>query len=143
MVITSAPPRSAKASNFYPEPRYVVTPSPLELSWAFYSLRDIFSSVLDGASKIEFYGRLANTANRYLARVGADRCSADALVRAVIHEAFVILEEMEDGEFHYLDVAAGNTICDDLISESETSGYLGPDATRDFFKDMDAKLHDV
>ncbi len=49
-------------SGFYPEPRTVVTQFSRELSWLIEGLRDAFSELLDGTSKIEFYGRLASAA---------------------------------------------------------------------------------
>jgi hypothetical protein len=129
--------------GFYPEPRAVVTRYALELSWLFEALRDIFSPVLDGCSKIEFYGRLANAANRYLAKVADESQSARDLLFAVTHEAFAILDEMEEGEFRFLLAAVGNTIWDDLLDEAERSGYLGPEATRRFFEEMEKRHHDA
>ena len=143
VAITAHPPEPSGGDDFYPEPRSVVTKHALELSWLFESLRDIFSPVLDSASKIEFYGRLANAANRYLAKVAVQSHSAQDLLFAVAHEAFAILDEMDEGEFHFLLVAVGNTIWDDLIEEAERSGYLGPEATRRFFEDMEKRHHDA
>ncbi|MGA2701009.1 MAG: hypothetical protein ABSH35_07920 [Isosphaeraceae bacterium] len=143
VAITDRPPKPSSADDFYPEPRYVVTKHALELSWLFESLRDIFSPVLDGATKIEFYGRLANAANHYVARFAGQARTAQDLLFAVAHEAFAILDEMEDGEFHFLLVAVGNTIWDDLVDEAERSGYLGPEATRRFFEDMEKRHHDA
>jgi hypothetical protein len=123
--------------GFFPRPRTVVTPFSLELSWLFERLRDIFADVIDGTSKIEFYRRLANAANHYLEReVPHDRTPADLLL-AVTHEAHAIRDQMEDGDFNFLVIAPGNAILDDLIERGEESGYLGPEATRRFFEDME------
>jgi hypothetical protein len=62
VVIASEQPMIQGEKDFYPEPRYVVTPFDLELSGLFESLRNLFSPVPDGTSKIEFYGRLAKAA---------------------------------------------------------------------------------
>jgi len=137
------PLRLAAGTIFCPKPRFVVTKHALELSWLFESLRDIFSPVLDGATKIEFYGRLANAANHYLAKAAVQPHSAQDLLFAVAHEAFAILDEMDEGEFHFLLVAVGNTIWDDLVDEAERSGYLGPEATRRFFENMEKRHHDA
>lgn len=142
VVITPEPPKPS-GGGFYPDPRYVVTRYALELSWLFESLRDIFSPILDGASKIEFYGRLANAANRYLSKVADDSQSTQDLLFAVAHEAFAVLDETEEGDFRFLSVAVGNTICDDLVDEAERAGYLGPEATRRFFEDMEKRHHDA
>jgi hypothetical protein len=125
---------------WYPEPRYVVTKDELELSWAFLKLRDVFMRVLDGTSKFEFYGRLANAANRYLETTTQRDSSTVDLVAAVLYEAFVMLKEMEDRDFNYLGFTTGNTICDDLIERGDKSGYIGPEATRRFLDDTASKI---
>lgn len=129
---------SASSGGFYPEPRTVVTQFSREVSWLFEQLRDAFSGVLDGDSKIEFYGRLANAAKTYQQHVNGGENAKDIL-RAVLYEAVTILEEMEEGTFEYLSVAVGNTILADLVEDSEKSGYIGVDATREFFKKMEEK----
>ncbi len=132
-------PVSIEASfGFYPEPRTVVTQFSREVSWLFEKLRDAFSEVLDGTSKIEFYGRLANAAKTYQQQVNGGENAKDIL-RAVLYEAVLMLEEIEEGTFEYLSVAIGNTILADLVEESEKSGYLGVDATREFFKKMEER----
>lgn len=126
------------SGGFYPAPRTVVTQFSREVSWLFDQLRDAFSGVLDGESKIEFYGRLANAAKSYQQRVNGGENAKDIL-RAVLKEAVVMLEEMEEGTFEYLSVSVGNTILADMIDDAERSGYLGVEATRDFFKKMEEK----
>jgi len=114
VVITSTPPPKESGPGFYPEPRYVLTPYSLELSWFFQKLRDAFYAEdrIDGASKIEFFGRLANAANRYR-QYATGPTSAHHLCAAVLHEAFAIYREMEEGSFKSLAVASGNEIADD------------------------------
>lgn len=142
VVITSRQPKPTKG-GFYPEPRHVVTPFSREVSWLFEQMRDAFAPFLDSCPKIEFYGRLANMANRYLRRLkGSDEVEKDLLL-AVLHEAFSILEEMEDGQFEFLPIAVGNTIADDLIERAEGEGYLGPEETERFFDDMERRYHDA
>lgn len=142
VVIAETPPSPSKDS-FYPPPRVVVTSHAFELSWLFERLRDAFGSILDGTSKVEFYGRLANAANRYLQRGTPGDRSIQDLLMAVTHEAHAIRDEMEDGEFRVLVVAPGNTIWDDLVERGEASGYLGPEATRRFFEEMEKKHRDA
>lgn len=142
VVVSINPPKPPREDRFYPEPRYVLTQYALELSWLIEALRDIFSPVIDSASKIEFYGRLANAANRYLEKVNDESQTVQDLLFAVAHEAFAIRDEMEEGEFRFLPVAVGNTIWDDFVDEAERSGYLGPEATRQFFEDMEKRHHD-
>ena len=143
VVITTRPTTPRDSESFYPPPRNVVTPSALELSWLFERLRDIFSPVLDGTSKIEFYGRLANAANRYLAKVDVVVQNPQDLLLAVAHEAHSILDEMKEGDFRFLPLAVGNSIFDDLVDEAERSGYIGVEATRQFFEDMERKNRDA
>lgn len=124
--------------SFYPQPRKVFTPFSKQVSWLFEHLRDAFSGLIDGTSKIEFYGRLANAAAMYQKSVNGDGNAQDIL-RAVLYEAVIMLEEMEEGTFDYLDVAVGNTILADMVDEAEESGYIGVEATGEFFKKMEEK----
>ena len=99
----------------------------------FARLRNAFyaEARLDGCSKIEFFGRLANAANRCLHREPA--ATAQLLCAAVLHEAFAIYDEMEDGGFEYLAVAFGNQIVDDYVDEARRSGFMSVDETMAFF----------
>jgi hypothetical protein len=103
----------------------VVTEYSLELSWLFEELRDIFysESLIDGCSKIEFFGRLANAAIRFLEK--DLNITAQKLCVAVLHESYAIYEEMQDGNFKALPIAIGNEIVDDYIDEAERSGFIG------------------
>ena len=103
-----------KASDgFYPDPRYVETEYPLELSWVFFKLKDAFfaEELIDGCSKVEFFGRLANAATRAIET--KTEISCPDLCRAVVQEAETIFNEMIHGEFHCLMVGFGNEIYDD------------------------------
>ena len=112
VVITRRAPKNT-AGGFYPDPRYVITEHALELSWLFEALRDAFyaESLIDGCTKIEFFGRLANAANRFISK--NIQVTAHALCMTVLHEAFAIYEEIMGGEFKYLWFAVGNEIADD------------------------------
>lgn len=116
----------------------MVTQYSREVSWLFERLRDAFNPLLDGESKIEFYGRLANAARNYQRHVNGGENAKDIL-RAVLYEAVVMLEEMEEGTFEYLSLAIGNTVPADLVEDAEKSGYVGVEATREFFKRMEEK----
>ena len=117
VVISSNPPKR-KEESFYPDPRYVVTKHALELSWLFERLRDAFyaENRLDSCSKIEFFGRLANAANKTLR--GSTNLTAHQLCTDVLNEAFVIYKETEEGTFKYPPLAVGNEIADDFVDKS-------------------------
>lgn len=140
VVITSKRPLT-EGGRFYPDPRYVVTPFYKELSWLFYQLRDAFADLLDSVNKIEFYGRLANAAIRYQQYLEDKPENVQYLLSAVLHEAFAILEEMDEGEFQYLLIASGNTIWDDCVERADRRGYIGIEETRQFFEEMERRHH--
>jgi hypothetical protein len=114
-VVIKAQLHHKQGGSFYPQPRYVVTHSAKQLSWLFGQLRDIFGDLYDSASKIEFFGRLANAALRYQNRCNGNEKQYDLLV-AVLNEAYSILDDMKEGVFEYLLIAPGNVIADDLIA---------------------------
>lgn len=123
-----------REDGFYPAPRYVETQHASELSWLFEQIRNLFVDIDDyGFLKEEIFGRLANTANRYLSKNAL--ANAPELLLAIMHEAFAISEEIQDGEFAALMVTSGNQILDDLISESEKGGFLTVEETKAYFKD--------
>ena len=138
VVITSSQPETS-AGGFYPGQRYVVTPNAPQLSWLFYQLRDVFSDLYDGTTKIEFWGRLANASLRYQNKCGGNENQRDLLF-AVLHEAFAMLDEMEEGNFRHLDIATGNTIADDVIERTERRGFIGVDETKEFFAERGIEL---
>jgi hypothetical protein len=142
VVVTSIVPTPSTGDSFYPEPRYVVTPNAKALSRLFYSLRDAFQNLIDDLPKIEFYGRLSNAALRYQSRLSGSAENPKDLLRAVLHEAFAMLEEMEEGSFKFLPIAPGSTIWDDLVERGEDSGYLGTKETQLFFDEMNRRNHD-
>src|SRR5437870_522081 len=65
VLVTTKTAKLAEDTGFYPEPRTVVTPYAGEVGWLLSQLRDAFGDLLDGALKIEFYGRLADAASGY------------------------------------------------------------------------------
>jgi len=133
VIVTDVMPETLK-SGFRHEARYVVTPFAHQLSWLIVQMWEAFKPFMDGTTKIEFFGRLANAANRQIA--GSENAEhADDLLDAVLHEGFAIADELEDGSFRYLDVALGNTIYDDLIEDAERQGYLTVDETTQWFSD--------
>lgn len=134
VLITTVAPEPPKEPSFYGDPRYVVTPLPLEVSWLFERLRDAFyaENRLDSCSKIEFFGRLASAANRCIAQGHAG--NAAVLCRAVLHEAFAIHDEMEVGTFGALAVAVGSEILDDHTDDAGRNGYISVEGTVEFFK---------
>lgn len=105
VVITSGQINRA-SSSYYSQLRYVVTADAQELSWLFCQLQDIFSGLYDNTSKLEFFGRLANAAWRYQSISKDDENQRDLLF-AVLHEAFAVLDEMEEDIFEYFLVWPG------------------------------------
>lgn len=120
-------------NSFYPPDRHVGTVHALELSWMFMSLRDAFyaESRINGCSKIEFFGRLANAAARCLDE--QPNVPAPVLCAATLHEAYAIFDEMELGEFRCLAFAMGNTIVDDGADQPRTAGFTDVWSTLAFF----------
>ena len=122
------------------EVRVVVTPHSRHLSWLFYELRDAFydQDLLDHMTKIEFFGRLANAALRCQAHCG-DEQTRDELL-AVLHEAFAMLDEFEEGTFECLAAAPGNAIADDFVDREEKRGFIGIEETKKFFAERGVEL---
>lgn len=131
VVITSRQVKRASGS-FYSQLRQVVTDDAKELSWLFSELQDIFAQLYDSASKLEFFGRLANTALRYQ-RMSKDDENQRDLLFAVLHEAFAMLDEMEEGTFEYFLVPPGNEIVDDFTEQSQRRGFISIEETKKFF----------
>jgi len=127
------------ASSFYPAPRVVVTEHVGELSWLFENARDAFKG-LDGYGfwKEEFFGRLGNSAIRFMNR--HEQHTPEALLLAVIHEAFCIAEEMEIGEFKALSISINNEIFDDIFREIEAEGLAEQSEVDTFIKSLGIDL---
>jgi mRNA interferase RelE/StbE len=141
VVITSKAPKvNSESGGFYPDPRFVISRHASELSWLFEALRDAFyaENRLDSQTKVEFFGQLANAANRCLAQ-NADS-SARELCAAVLHESFAIYEEMDEGAFESLSIAIGNEIVDDYVDEALRSGFIEIKDTRKFFLERGVDL---
>ena len=88
---------SAEQGGFYPDPLYVETEYPLEVSWMFFQLKDAFyaENLLDGCSKVEFFGRLANAAIRAIGTEPGISCPD--LCRTVALEAETIYNGLTRG----------------------------------------------
>lgn len=100
--------------GFYPDPFFVVSRKfSLEISWMFEQLRDAFyaEKLLDGCSKIEFFGRLARAANRGILRNEED-CSV--ICTEILEEAQQIYGEITSNSFDVLPISTGTIIADDL-----------------------------
>lgn len=119
--------------SFYPLPRFVITPFAKNLSWLFEELRDLFINLEGyGYWKEEFFGRLANAANRQIEK--KKQIPKIDLLLSITHESFCIIEEMNEGEFTVLPIAFGNEIYDDLIYRSQNDGLMTIEATQDLFR---------
>lgn len=128
--IKSAAERDDPTGSFYPATRHVFTQFPKELSWLFKKLW-VDLGPLFGPYKEEFIGRLGNAADRYTRKTSlqTDR----DLLGAVLHEAWVMLEEVGDENFKVLLVAVGREIADDWIEDVEREGYMTTEETRRWF----------
>ena len=129
------PPKPKEGQQWRSQPRDVITPRARELSWLFERLRDAFYSEgrVDGCSKLEFFGRLANAADRCVSQGHGE--DANLLCLAVLHEAFAIYEEMEAGRFECLAIAPAGEIADDSAADESRSGYRSPEDTLRFFRE--------
>jgi hypothetical protein len=130
-IVSRKPRETHDGPGFYPDPRYVVTEYSHELSWLFKELWKPDIRKIFGPVKEEFFGRLANAANRYLNRT--DNPTPRDLLGAVVHEAYVCLEAAEDGTFGALLVASGNEIYDDWVDDSDRDDYMTVEETAQWF----------
>jgi len=114
--------------------RYLITKHSYEVSWFIEKLRDAFyaESRIDFCSKIEFFGRLANTGKRCINQ--KPDASAHELCAAILHDAFAILEEMDSGKFFCLPIAIGGEIADDHANNENRPGFVNIEKTKVFFK---------
>ena len=95
VVIGASPPPESKGwwSN---NDISIVTPYCKDLSWLFIELRDIFyeTPLIDYLNKYEFFGRLADSASKYMKSVDDGIGNREILLLAVHNEAEIILKEM-------------------------------------------------
>ncbi len=126
--------------GFYPPPRLVVTKHCAERSRLFFNIRDAFKDRVNHVIKKDFYGRLANVANRYLN--ASTKTSAHLLCAAVLHEAWAIYDEMERGEFCYSPIAFGGSIFDDSITTRD-SGFIDIETTIAFFENRGIEIFNI
>jgi hypothetical protein len=89
-IVQDAPAR--RRGGFYPDPTYVATRWPGELSWLFYELVRVLSPwpFYDYVTKFAIFGRLAEAAKRSepLATAPAE------LLRAVLAELYAMVDEV-------------------------------------------------
>lgn len=112
-VVTEMP-----ASDYDDSLKYVVTPHAASLSWLVRALWAACRPLFDSMTKLEFFGRLGNAARRYQQRAGAEENARD-LLGAVVHEAYEILSDIENGRFQALLVAPAGVVHDDLLPASD------------------------
>lgn len=62
--------RPEAKNDFYGEPEFVVTKHYKELSWLINQLKEIFADKVNFANKLNFYGLIADTANRSIKEKG-------------------------------------------------------------------------
>jgi hypothetical protein len=128
-VVTAMP-----ESHYDESAKYVVTPHAASLSWLVRALWAACRPMFDSMTKFEFFGRLGNAAHRYQQRAGDDENARD-LLGAVVHEAYEILSDIENGRFYALPVAPPGVVHDDLLPDSEHDDALSVADTEQWFKD--------
>ena len=116
----------------------MVTAHPSELSWLFNSIRDIFSS-LDGYAiwKEELFGRLGNAAIRSNDS-NPDIETVNLLLR-VLHEAFLVSDEIDSNKIKSLPITSSKHIYDDFIDEIKKEGFLSIEETKRFLEGQGSK----
>ena len=123
-----------------PSAKYVITPHATVLSWLVRALWTACRPILDHETKIEFFGRLGNAAHRYQRRAG-DNESARDLLGAVLHEAYVIVDDVESGRFQTLLVAPPSVVYDDFLPESAHDDALSDGELEQWFANGGANEH--
>ena len=91
--------RSNASGNLTDGDTLVVTPFSGELSWLFEYLSQICGGILDFRNKYDFYGRLADAANKYHATREASVLHPKDLCFAVLREATRMVDEERRGGF--------------------------------------------
>lgn len=110
--------------NYYPR-RLLITEHTREISWLFTKIVEIFSDVdvlAPKAARMEFYGSLANIANKYIRSLKIT--DIKEICFCIIHEANALNDMINDDEFHYLTIAPGGMILDDFDIEENDENFI-------------------
>ncbi len=134
VVISGAPPPDSSPDEFYSPHRYVVTEYSRQLSWLFERLAKIFSELPDSAARIEFYGRLANSANLYIHTHVHPK--VEELLLSVLYQAYSADREIEAGTFGTLPLASGSAILADKAGNGNSGENIGFDRINEFFSQL-------
>ena len=94
-VVTELPPESEP--DFYPDPLFVRTRFPRQLSWLLLEIRDLFGDWIDFGNKFFFYHQLAEAAIIYSDQVEAEEEVGPLLV-CVLDEAGRLAAILWSGE---------------------------------------------
>ncbi|HPC38121.1 MAG TPA: hypothetical protein PLF21_02290 [Exilispira sp.] len=140
--ITNTEPSEDETKTFFFRSIYVITQFSHELSWLFEKIRDAFYAEdrIDYLIKDDFFGRLANAANRCIEN--NSELTAHILYAAVLHEAFAIYDDMENKKFLILPIAPDSAIFDDFVDDqSRENGYVSNEKTIDFFKKKGVNIY--
>ncbi len=100
--------------GFYPDPFLVVTDHADEVGWLFDRLKFAFRRLIDGCTKIEFYGRLARAAARSIEECRGSDERPEELLKVIVEEAAAMLQEMKERRFECLVMAPGGVIAADV-----------------------------
>lgn len=117
-VVYRRPHRPKKLLEWYPDPRFLVTPYASEVSWIFDELWKAFRMLLDSVSKVEFFGQLVDAAlscsGKSLRKEDVESSfSLKRLLLAILYEAVLIERKLGEGSSGLLPVSSGNPVDDD------------------------------
>lgn len=93
VLVTSKPPQEAMLKSGRP---MIITIRAPEIAWLLGRLREAFSSITRGTSGTEFYGRFARVIRKH--EMAHRPCRLNSMLKAVMEEAFTMLDEMEKQE---------------------------------------------
>ena len=132
-VVIGPPPRPVPtADGFYPDRDYVATKHHRELSWLFEQLRDLFVPYIDYMNKYEFYGRLADSANRFIVKYGDEE--QRNVIQAVLHEAESMLVDFST--FGDLQPAISREIGADPLENLLNNDLQDPEESRRTLREL-------
>ncbi|MGL3710910.1 hypothetical protein ACSYAY_08615 [Leptospirillum ferriphilum] len=112
-VVYRRPHRPSKLLDWYPDPRFLVTPYAPQVSWIFEELWKGFRKILDSDSKAKFYERLADAALSCSGRTEGkgDRDSPRSqqeLLLAILVEAVLFGRDQKKGSDGFPPASSGD-----------------------------------
>lgn len=96
---TRLAPEKRPAFSLGPEPQTVLTPHAHNAGMLLDGIERAFRPLLGSHLRFDFFERIAEAADEYVAFIPPEQDSPESLMRVLLREAGDILEEMETGEF--------------------------------------------